>query len=59
MGDCKIWMMAKCKFGGARPLETGVKSVQTNKRTAKEVEDVVGDVRECCERYRAASKLLR
>jgi hypothetical protein len=36
-----------------------MKSVQTNKRTAKEVEDVVGDVRECYERYRVAGKLLR
>lgn len=59
MGDCEIWMTAKDKFGCARPLKTGMKSVQANKRTAKEVEDVVGDVRECYERYRAASKLLR
>jgi hypothetical protein len=52
-------MTAKVKFGCARPLKTGMKSVQTNKRTAKEVEDVVGDVKECYERYRVAGKLLR
>jgi hypothetical protein len=52
-------MTAKDKFGCARPLKTGMKSLQTNKRSAKEVEDVAGDVRECYERYCAASKFLR
>jgi hypothetical protein len=59
VGDCEIRMTAKDKFGCARPLKTGMKSLQTNKRSAKEVEDVAGDVRECYERYCAASKFLR
>ena len=44
MGDCEIWMTAEDKFGCASPLKTGKENLQTNERTAKEVEGVTEDV---------------